>query len=109
MSTRRHELLRREGRAIQLKLKIGRPLRRRLRARPRPLSPKVVLEVHIDTDEGNACDLESATPYGTDEVICDLQLQIRKLERIGKWHKKELGLLECKGLARPDGGAATRC
>jgi propanediol utilization protein len=23
--------------------------------------PKVVLEVHIDTDEGNACDLESAT------------------------------------------------
>jgi propanediol utilization protein len=23
--------------------------------------PKVILEVHIDTDEGNACDLESAT------------------------------------------------
>ena len=23
--------------------------------------PKVVLEVHIDTDEGNACDLETAT------------------------------------------------
>ena len=23
--------------------------------------PKVVCEVHIDTDEGNACDLESAT------------------------------------------------
>src|SRR2546423_1421209 len=23
--------------------------------------PKVVLEVHIDTDEGNACDLDSAT------------------------------------------------
>jgi putative phosphotransacetylase len=23
--------------------------------------PKVRLEVHIDTDEGNACDLESAT------------------------------------------------
>jgi len=23
--------------------------------------PKVILEVHIDTDEGNACDLETAT------------------------------------------------
>jgi propanediol utilization protein len=23
--------------------------------------PKVILEVHIDTDEGNCCDLESAT------------------------------------------------
>ena len=23
--------------------------------------PKVVLEVHIDTDEGNACDIETAT------------------------------------------------
>jgi propanediol utilization protein len=23
--------------------------------------PKVILEVHIDTDEGNACDIESAT------------------------------------------------
>jgi propanediol utilization protein len=23
--------------------------------------PKVMLEVHIDTDEGNACDLETAT------------------------------------------------
>ncbi len=23
--------------------------------------PKVVLEIHIDTDEGNACDLDSAT------------------------------------------------
>jgi propanediol utilization protein len=23
--------------------------------------PRVILEVHIDTDEGNACDLESAT------------------------------------------------
>ena len=23
--------------------------------------PKVILAVHIDTDEGNACDLESAT------------------------------------------------
>ena len=23
--------------------------------------PKVILEVHIDTDEGNACDLDSAT------------------------------------------------
>ena len=30
----------------------------RLRVR---FHPKVVLEVHIDTDEGNACDLESAT------------------------------------------------
>ncbi len=44
-----------------LKLKIDGPcglLFDRVRVR---FHPKVVLEVHIDTDEGNACDLESAT------------------------------------------------
>src|ERR1700761_265667 len=44
-----------------LKLKITGPcgiLFDRVRVR---YHPKVVLEVHIDTDEGNACDLESAT------------------------------------------------
>jgi len=45
----------------QMKLKIDGPcgvLYDRVRVR---YHPKVVLEVHIDTDEGNACDLESAT------------------------------------------------
>jgi putative phosphotransacetylase len=45
----------------QLKLKIEGPCGLtfdRVRVR---YHPKVVLEVHIDTDEGNACDLESAT------------------------------------------------
>jgi propanediol utilization protein len=45
----------------QLKLKIDGPcgvLYDRVRVR---YHPKVVLEVHIDTDEGNACDLDSAT------------------------------------------------
>ncbi len=45
----------------QLKLKIDGPcgiLFDRVRVR---YHPKVVLEVHIDTDEGNACDLETAT------------------------------------------------
>jgi len=45
----------------QMKLKIDGPcgvLFDRVRVR---YHPKVVLEVHIDTDEGNACDLESAT------------------------------------------------
>jgi len=44
-----------------LKLKIDGPcglLFDRVKVR---FHPKVVLEVHIDTDEGNACDLESAT------------------------------------------------
>ncbi len=44
-----------------LKLKIDGPcglLFDRVRVR---FHPKVVLEVHIDTDEGNACDLETAT------------------------------------------------
>jgi putative phosphotransacetylase len=45
----------------QMKLKIEGPCGvtfERVRVR---YHPKVVLEVHIDTDEGNACDLESAT------------------------------------------------
>ncbi len=45
----------------QMKLKIDGPCGvtfDRVRVR---YHPKVVLEVHIDTDEGNACDLESAT------------------------------------------------
>ncbi len=45
----------------QMKLKIDGPcglLFDRVRVR---FHPKVVLEVHIDTDEGNACDLETAT------------------------------------------------
>ncbi|MDB5358054.1 MAG: Propanediol utilization protein [Phycisphaerales bacterium] len=45
----------------QLKLKIDGPCGvtfDRVRVR---YHPKVVLEVHIDTDEGNACDLDSAT------------------------------------------------
>jgi putative phosphotransacetylase len=45
----------------QMKLKIDGPCGvtfDRLRVR---YHPKVILEVHIDTDEGNACDLESAT------------------------------------------------
>lgn len=45
----------------QLKLRIDGPCGvtfDRLRVR---YHPKVVLEVHIDTDEGNACDLDSAT------------------------------------------------
>src|SRR5918993_1113509 len=45
----------------QMKLKIDGPcgvVFERVRVR---FHPKVVLEVHIDTDEGNACDLESAT------------------------------------------------
>ncbi|HZL34247.1 MAG TPA: phosphate propanoyltransferase [Tepidisphaeraceae bacterium] len=45
----------------QLKLRIDGPCGvtfDRVRVR---YHPKVVLEVHIDTDEGNACDLESAT------------------------------------------------
>jgi putative phosphotransacetylase len=45
----------------QLKLKIEGPCGvtfDRIRVR---YHPKVVLEVHIDTDEGNACDLETAT------------------------------------------------
>jgi putative phosphotransacetylase len=45
----------------QMKLKITGPCGvtfDRVRVR---YHPKVVLEVHIDTDEGNACDLESAT------------------------------------------------
>jgi len=44
-----------------LKLKIDGPcglLFNRVKVR---FHPKVVLEVHIDTDEGNACDLETAT------------------------------------------------
>src|SRR5256714_13510741 len=45
----------------QVKLKIDGPCGLtfdRVRVR---YHPKVILEVHIDTDEGNACDLESAT------------------------------------------------
>ncbi len=45
----------------QMKLKIEGPCGitfDKLRVR---YHPKVILEVHIDTDEGNACDLESAT------------------------------------------------
>jgi propanediol utilization protein len=45
----------------QMKLRIDGPcgvMFDRVRVR---YHPKVVLEVHIDTDEGNACDLESAT------------------------------------------------
>ena len=60
MSTRRHGVLRRQGRRLH-ETQNRRPLRRHLRPAQVRYHPKVVLEVHIDTDEGNACDLESAT------------------------------------------------
>ena len=44
-----------------LKLKIDGPCGLTLDRVKVRYHPKVVLEVHIDTDEGNACDLESAT------------------------------------------------
>jgi len=44
-----------------MRLKIGGPCAVSLDAMLVRVDPSFKLEVHIDTDEGNACDLDSAT------------------------------------------------